>query len=189
MYLNEIAFTLQNQRLSSKQSVFSGRHYRHSISISDACVSFNLDDRYTWFRSQVAWDDSTPPFHKSADFATLADGRAAAVHVVSGHSPQDIYVDFPGVKKLELRLYSNHAAERAFWLDPQIGVEGEEYLSKSVSVEALATAYVIPETDCLHRTRISVPLMADRCIATVVSPGYSHLLDEMLGSLFANAYV
>src|ERR1700722_12942746 len=43
--------------------------------------------------------------------------------------------------------------------------------------------------DCLARTEIMLPESlphARRCIATVATPGYAHLLDDMLGSLHAN---
>ena len=43
--------------------------------------------------------------------------------------------------------------------------------------------------DCLSRTEITVPTplpRAQRCIATIVSPGFEGLLDDLLGSLYAN---
>ena len=64
----------------------------------------------------------------------------------------------------------------AVWLDPQVD-------------EAPTTAPSHTLTDCLGRADIELPSMlprAKRCIATVVSPGFETLLDDMLGSLYAN---
>jgi hypothetical protein len=64
----------------------------------------------------------------------------------------------------------------AVWLDPQF--------SETPAVKRPATL-----VDCLRRAEITVstmPLIAERCVATVVSPSVTGLLDDMLGSLYAN---
>ncbi len=60
----------------------------------------------------------------------------------------------------------------------------------AVPSEPISDTVPVPETltDCLGRCTIArpiVPLRARQCIATVVSPGYTGLLDDMLGSLGA----
>jgi hypothetical protein len=62
----------------------------------------------------------------------------------------------------------------AVWLDPQVDE---------------TPAPVTHIFDSLNRAEMIVPQRLPRtehCIATVVSPGFEHLLDDMLGSLYAN---
>jgi hypothetical protein len=64
----------------------------------------------------------------------------------------------------------------AVWLNPEL--------------DRSAHAPDVPLTDCLQRVHIhapAAPIVARRCIATVVSPGFEALLDDLLGSVVANS--
>ena len=136
MYLDDFKIEFDPLKTSvsagvgSKRIVARGRQYRHSIPTNTLSrIVVNIEGRYDWFRCQVGLDDSIPAFKSSADFIVIADGRASAVHAISGQPLQDFAIDLTGVQKLELCIHSNHAiAGQALWFDPQIGAEGEEYL-------------------------------------------------------------
>jgi predicted O-methyltransferase YrrM len=64
----------------------------------------------------------------------------------------------------------------AVWLDPY--VDNAEWTSSQNTL-----------TDCFNNVDVDVPWLAPKaecCIATVVSPGFTDLLDDMLGSLLSN---
>lgn len=156
-----------------------GRSFEHALSTHPpACLLFHLDGRFRSFRSRVALNDDVPAGHSYANFAVLADGREVAVapRVMAGESPRLLQATLDGARHLELIVRtSSWDNSHAVWLDPQ------------VSETECAT---IPKTllDCLERVEIELPETtprAERCVATVVSPGFENLLDDMLGSLHA----
>src|SRR5579871_1126220 len=173
---------------TSKLASIQGQHYQHAFVVAPSRMVFPLEGRYAIFRCRVALHDDVPAFRASADFTVIADGRAVAAYVVAGQPPQELTLDISGVQQLELLVQSNHAQScLAVWIDPQVGMEGEALRFESIPILKAQTSAASPlPTDCLSRAEISVPPQTERCIATVVSPGYAHLLDDMLGSLQAN---
>jgi predicted O-methyltransferase YrrM len=154
--------------------------YRHAFSTHPpARLLFHLNSRFASFRCQVALNDDTARGISDADFLVSVDGRqvASAAAVVAGEPPRMITADITGAQLLELAVATNRWEHcHAVWLDPQVE-------------EAAVDSSPRPVVDCLGRAEITLPSTlprAERCIATVVSPGYTHLLDDMLGSLYAN---
>ena len=156
------------------------RAYAHALSTHPpARLVFDLGGRFERFRAQVALNDDVPRGASHADFTVAADGRpvAAARRVAAGEPPRSLDACIAGASRLELsvsteRWHQSHAV----WLDPQLSGKG-----------ANATREVL--TDCLARVEIELPpamSSAARCVATVVSPGFGQMLDDMLGSLHAH---
>lgn len=162
----------------NKQVRVRGRGYPHALSAHPpARLRFDLGGRFAGFTCQVALNDDVPPGAAHADFSVLADGREAAVElfVRAGEPPRPLAADITGAHTLELVVRTGSwEFAHAVWLDPQVD-----------ETAAIPT----PLIDCLSRAEITVPSPrphAARCIATVVSPGFERLLDDMLGSLVAN---
>ncbi|HSB10213.1 MAG TPA: NPCBM/NEW2 domain-containing protein [Blastocatellia bacterium] len=156
-----------------------GKSYEHSLSAhAPSHLAVRLDRRFAGFRCQVALNDDVPARRSFADFTVIADGRVVAVmpNVAAGDPSREIVADVSEAARLDLVVETNHWEYcHSLWLDPL------------VTVEALQPHPVV--IDALARVEISLDakkLSAERCIATVVSPGYTHLLDDMLGSLEAN---
>jgi predicted O-methyltransferase YrrM len=142
-----------------------------------ARLCFKLDRQFSSFRSEVALNDDVTAGVSHADFVVLADGREVALepYVRAGELPRTLTADISGANHLELVVQTSRwEYSHAIWLDPQVA-------------ETAAPASRL--VDCLGRADIHLPSAmprADRCIATVVSPGFEHLLDDMLGSFYAN---
>jgi len=158
-----------------------GRPYMHAFSTHPpARVIVGLGRRFAGFRCHVAINDDVPADVSHADFAVLADGREVGVasFVRAGEPPRELFAQIAGADRLELVVRTSRWEYcHAVWLDPQVDEEASEPAARSVF-------------DCLGRAEIVVPATrptADCCIATVVSPGFEHMLDDMLGSLYANA--
>jgi NPCBM/NEW2 domain-containing protein len=154
--------------------------YRHALSTHPpARLLFHLNGRFASFRCQVALNDDTARGISDADFLVSVDGRqvASAPAVVAGEPPRIITADITGAQLLELAVATSRWEHcHAVWLDPQVD-------------EAVVDSCPTTLVDCLGRAEITLPSMlprAERCITTAVSPGYTHLLDDMLGSLYAN---
>ena len=145
-----------------------------------ARIRFQLDGRFCGFRCKVGLNDDVPLGRSHADFVVLADDRpvATANFVVSGEVPRLLCADLTNAQTLELVTQSSRwEYSHAVWLDPRV--------SES-SVEERPTIL----RDCLQRADITLPekpLTAHRCVATVASASVTNLLDDMLGSLYANA--
>lgn len=160
------------------KAVSVGRHgYAHALSTHPpARLVFDLGRRFEWFRTEVALNDDVEPGASHADFVVSADGRpvAAARRVAAGEPPSALEASVAGASRLELsvsttRWHHSHAV----WLDPQLGVPARREVLR----------------DCLSRAEIELPAPAPparRCVATVVSPGFDGMLDDMLGSLRAH---
>jgi hypothetical protein len=157
------------------------QRYSHALSAhAPARLRFQLDGRFHSFRCQVAPNDDVSASVSQADFLVLADGHelAVAASVRAGEPPCALYVAIPTAQTLELITRTTRwQCYHAVWLDPQV----DELLPEQPH-DALR--------DCLDRSQL-VPLpvlpAAERCIVTVASPRFAGLLDDMLGSLFANS--
>ncbi|MBV8900940.1 MAG: NPCBM/NEW2 domain-containing protein [Verrucomicrobia bacterium] len=156
--------------------------YDHAFSAHPpARLRFQLDGRFRGFRCGVGVNDDVPSGRSHADFIVLADGRqvAAANFVAAEEGARALCAEITGAQVLELVTHTTRwEYSHAVWLDPQVtGIAPSRGLTTGVLV------------DCLQRAELSVPskpLSAERCLATVVSPGFTELLDDMLGSLYAN---
>lgn len=165
----------ENKRVS-----VHGRQYSHAFSAHPpARMLFNLGGRYSTFRCEVALNDDVPAGASHADFLVFADGRlvGAAPFVEAGRPPYSLDSLIPGAQLLELVVESSRWEYcHAVWLDPRLETEtGEPHFA------------VV--RDCLGRAEIVQPSprpRARRCVATVLSPGFESLADDMLGSLYAN---
>jgi predicted O-methyltransferase YrrM len=164
----------------SKRVIVRGRSYAHAISAHPPSrILYQLGGRFSSFRCEVAINDDVAGTDTHADFVVLADGvRAGTVaHLRPGQDPRPLGANVWGAQCLELIVETSRWEFcHAVWLDPRV----ESRLAEPAPSLLL---------DCLHRAEISLPLKrprAGRCIATVVSPGYEALADDMLGSLFAN---
>ena len=158
-----------------------GYPYRHALSAHPpARLRFQLDGRFPGFRCSVGLNDDVPAGRSHANFLVLADGRrvAAANFVSAGEAPRSLCADITGAHILELVTQTSQwEYSHAVWLDPQVG-------------EAMVQAQPNVVVDCLRRAEIVLPQMpplTGRCVATVISPGFTDLLDDMLGSFYANS--
>ena len=163
-----------------KKVMVQGQQYRHALSTHPpARVQLDLDGRFAVFRSQVALNDDVRRGVSQADFVVIADGSQVAVapYVVAGETPRNLNADIRGAQTLELEVRTSRWEHcHAVWIDPQVS---------EIFVDVESSTLL----DCLARTEIKLPIIpprAKRCIATVVSPGFETLLDDMLGSLCAN---
>jgi hypothetical protein len=152
----------------------------HALSMHPpARARFALRGQFRTFEALVALNDDVPAGMSHADFVVLADDRevASAVYVVAGERPRRITADVAGAGVLELVVKTSRWEwSHAVWVDPRI--------ERQASREAAG-----PLVDCLGRAELTAPapsISTERCIATVVSPGFEGLLDDMLGSLAAN---
>jgi hypothetical protein len=155
------------------------KHYEHSLSSHPpARVVFQIDGRFSSFRTKLALNDDVRMSNSYANFRVLADGGQVGIesYVRPGEPPRSLIVDISGARTLELSVRSSRwEHSHAVWLDPVL------------SEEAIQPRQCVI-VDCLNRVGINAPAAlprAERCIATVVSPGFDHLLDDMLGSLVA----
>jgi hypothetical protein len=157
-----------------------GRTYDRSLSTHPpATLRFELGGRFEWFRCAVALNDDVFGRPARADFLVVADGRivGAAPRVYAADPPAPLEVCLAGAQVLELIVDSDTwDSAHAVWLDPELHEQAPP---------------VAMFTDALQRAEIlQTGLRAGpsgRCIATVVSSGYTRLLDDLLSSIEANA--
>lgn len=164
-----------------KSVTVRGRQYEHAVSAhAPSRLVFELGRRFSGFRCNVALNDDVPEGRSHANFALIADGRQVALesYVRARAEPRPLSASVAGVDRLEL-VVETAAWEfcHSVWLDPQV-------------IETPVSDEVRPPTllDCLRRAEIELPPVAPRaarCIATIASPGFEVLLDDMLGSLVA----
>lgn len=158
----------------------SGHSCQHAISAhAPSRLVFDLDRRFESFRCRVAVNDDALGQPAKVDFLVIADGRLVAVvpRVVPGEGAREVVADVRDADRLELMTQTSHwAYSHAVWLDPELQERTALPMSRTT-------------TDCLARVEITPPRLVPRarhCIATVVSPGYADLLDDLLGSIAAN---
>ncbi|HYV13305.1 MAG TPA: NPCBM/NEW2 domain-containing protein [Pyrinomonadaceae bacterium] len=157
------------------------QYYNHAFSTHPpARLRFHVERRFASFTCQVALNDDVPAGWSHADFSVVADGREVAnePYVQAGEPPRPLVADISGAEYLELVVRTSRwEHSHAVWLDPQVDE---------------TRASIAHLFDSLNRAELIVPERlprTERCIATVVSPGFEHLLDDMLGSLYANGCV
>jgi hypothetical protein len=164
----------------NKMVTVRGQFWPHALSAHPpARLRFQLDRRFCGFRCNVGLNDDVPIGRSHADFVVLADGRpvATANFVVAGQVPRLLCVEIMNAQTLELVTQSSRwEYSHAVWLDPQVSETSLEE-RPTVLVDSLRRAEITPSER---------PLAAERCIATVASAGVTDLLDDMLGSLYAN---
>ena len=158
--------------------VVGGSSFDHALSAhAPSSLLFDLDRSFSTFECRVALNDDVPFRGSYADFSVIADGNTVAVvpNVGAGEAPRAIVADITGASKLALVADTRHWPHcHTVWVDPIVHNEARNST---------------PAADALSRADVQAPaglLDAERCIATVVSPGYAHLLDDMLASLAAN---
>jgi len=163
-----------------KRVEVAGRAYDSALSAHPPSrLVFDLDGRFGRFICDAALNGDVPAGRSHADFSVHVDGRrAAAVRVAAGEPPRPLSADVSGARFLELRVDTQRWPFcHAVWLEPRL---------EPCPETAAAAGTVL---DCLGRAEIVVPyppLRAERCIATVVSPGFEGYLDAMLSTLWAN---
>jgi predicted O-methyltransferase YrrM len=169
-----------NLGYENKTVTVRGRSWPHALSAHPpAQLRFQLDQRFCYFQCHVGLNDDVPKGRSHADFVVLADGRpiARANFVLAGQDPRLLCADIKNAQTLELMTQSSRwEYSHAVWLDPQVN---------ETPVKERPGILV----DSLRRAEIKLfekPLVAERCIATVASAGVTNLLDDMLGSLYAN---
>src|SRR5687767_13438430 len=155
------------------------RQYQHALSAhAPSRLVFDVDGRFDEFHCEVALNDAVSKKGSAADFVVYADDRvvAAASSVRAGDSPRQLQPRISDTQRLTLVTQTTQWAFcHSLWLDPQVSA----YSANQSSIKW---------TDALKRVEVQVPLsqiVADRCIATVASAGYEHLLADLLGSLRA----
>jgi len=163
-----------------KAVMVQGRTYAHALSAhAPARLSFRLDGGYTTFRCEVGFNDDVHSGVSHCSFAVLADGHqvGTAAHVVAGDRPRPLVADVAGAQRLDLVVTTSRWDYcHSVWLDPQ--VDGVPLVTPSEGI-----------VDCMGRTEIIVPAVRPRgarCIATLATGSYASMLDDLLGSLFAN---
>lgn len=162
-----------------KRIIVAGTHYSHALSTHPpASITFRIDKAYSSFRCKVALNDDVSRQATHADFSVLVDNRlvAHAPYVKAGSPPREIVADISNGEILQLRVETGSwEFSHAVWLEPEV-----EKFNAASSCSSLM--------DCLDRSEIILPqieLKSHHCIATVVSPGFEDLLDDLLGSLLA----
>jgi hypothetical protein len=164
----------------NKAVVVQGRAFEHALSTHPpARLLYHVGGSATRFRCLVALNDDVARSGSYADFAVVADGRevACARGVGAGQPPQELVADIRGAHLVELLVTSGRwECSHAVWLEPEL--DGP--------VNGLPAGTLV---DCLDYAEIEPPPelpRAERCIATVASPGFEEMLADMLGSLLAN---
>jgi hypothetical protein len=154
-----------------------GRKPDHPLSAHPpARLLFETGGRYTSFRAEVALNDDVRSADAHASFLVFADGRQVAVepYVRSDADPIPISAAIEAAHTLDLVVRSGRWEHcHAVWVDPTVSDRPADPRPRTIA-------------DCLGRVDIEVPPTlpsAARCIATVVTPGFDHLLDDLLGSL------
>ena len=140
---------------------------------------FQLNGEYSHLCCHVAMNDDVPPEATAADFLVRADGRTVVIarNVRSQQVPRMLVADVRGAQEIELIVH-HHRWEHchSVWIDPVLfqDIPGQE----SSLTSALDRAEIMLP---------SRPLTAELCIATVGSPGFEDWVDDLLGSICANA--
>jgi predicted O-methyltransferase YrrM len=163
-----------------KQVTVGGTTFTSALSTHPpARLLYHLGGAATRFRCRVAINDDVAHAASWADFRVVVDGRVVgeAHRVRAGDEPRALEADLTDGFLLELLVSSsNWNYSHAVWLEPELD---------AVPPEAQRHTIVDP----LRRVEIELPPElpeVTRCIATIASPGWEHLLDDLLGSLASN---
>ena len=149
--------------------------YAHALSAhAPSSLVYLLDGNYDYFSCQAAINDTAHGRATETSFRVIGDGKviASARNVTAGCA-KTIQVCIRGVRRLELVVEPTEMAScHAVWLNPQVSTWDSDGL-----------------LDCLGQVRIhppQLPIEADTCFVTMVSPGYERWLDIFLNSLERN---
>lgn len=170
-----------NLGYENKPVEINGELRSHSLSAhASSKLTYHLRGHYSHFYCQVAINDDVGSDSTSADFQILVDGRLAAIarNVRSCQIPRQISIDVRGVDRLDL-IALRHRWDfcHTVWVDPCL-----------VSIDPAEQAVTL--TDALRRAEITLPqnlARAELCLATVGSPGFENWIDDLFGSICANA--
>jgi predicted O-methyltransferase YrrM len=164
----------------NKRVEVAGREFGHALSAHGSSeLHFMLSGKFTSFFSEVALNDDVPRGQSAADFCVFADGELVglAQHVCPGQVRRTISADIHGAEELRLVVQARRWDYcHSVWLDPRVTCAPAESGGEFV--------------DCLRRARIfpsAATSRAEVCIATVGSPGFEPWIDNLLGSIRANA--
>ena len=139
-------------------------------------IVYQLDGRYRRFDARVAFNQDVAGRDTHAHFLVCADGReiACAPLLRPKDGARELSGDVRGASKLELIVLTDRWEYcHSLWLDARVSGEPPP----------------VPLTtweDPLHRARIHLLMPkpnANRCVATVVSPGFEEHLHDLLWSL------
>lgn len=139
---------------------------------------FDIGGNYDLFTCMAALNDSAfgPNRRPAATFQVLADGVVAATASnVHGGAPVSLIANIQGVRRLELRVPSAGLEPdncHSVWLNPQ--------------VNTWPTAGLLDPIGQVRIHRPQSPIVADRCVVVMSSPGYARWLDIFLNSLREN---
>uniref|UniRef100_A0A7C4LJE9 Glycosyltransferase n=1 Tax=Schlesneria paludicola TaxID=360056 RepID=A0A7C4LJE9_9PLAN len=158
-----------------------GQVRNHALSThGSARVIYDLNGRFSRFCCQVAMNDDVPADVTAADFLVLADGRVTGIarNVRPHQIPRLLTADVSGVRELELVVRPRRWEYcHSVWVDPFLVVEDGTDRGRAIP-SALNRAEILPPA--------GLPRV-EQCIATVGSPGYEEWIDDLLGSVCANA--
>ncbi len=187
MYLSELPLVSQSAdrvsaRLHGKTSGGAGLSPNGIESAHSICVrapsrlEFDLGQKFDLLTCQVALCEASFGKNKypTATFQVLADGVAAATASnVHDTKPRKIIANIQGAKRLELRV-TRPAQEicHCAWLDAK--------------VEPWPAQGLLDPVGQVRIHRPETPIVADRCIVTMASPGFARWLDIFLNSLKEN---
>lgn len=164
----------ENQTVSA-----NGRSWPHALSPHPPSrLRFDLGRAFQSFHSLVGFNDDVRQRHTHAHFLVRADGHLVAIAplVRPGDPHRPVTANLTGVSQLELEIVTDRWDYcHAVWLDPHVSPEPQPDPPLTLA-------------DPLHRVEISIPHplpRAERCIATVVSPGFESYLEDFLLSLRA----
>lgn len=154
---------------------------RHALSAhAPSRLEFALEGKFHWFCCDVALNDDVPPDRTAADFLVFADGRLCGIarNVRSGQLPRQLRVDISGAR--ELKLVIQHYQWdycHTVWVDPLL-------------IACDTPQENVKFNDGLLRAEITMPVElpeCDLCIMTVGSSGFGDWVDDLFGSICANA--
>lgn len=159
--------------------IVRGQHCRAAFSAhAPSRLVFELDGTARRFDCRVALNDDAHGRDTVAHFIVFVDGREAACApgVRPGQAPVALAVDVTGAKRIELvALAVRWEHCHTLWLEPRLSAEPPP---ESKGVQEIV--------DPLRRVSMTVParrVQAERCVLTLVSPGYEIYLRDLLLSL------
>ena len=145
-----------------------------------ARIMYSLEAACEFFCCEVALNDDVPPDASAADFLVIADGKLCGIarNVRSGQIPRILQAEIRGAREIELIVQPHQWDScHSVWLDPFL-VKTSHSFSSRVFIDGLSRAQItVPEV--IPRTEL--------CIATVGSRGFENWIDDLLGSICANA--